>query len=185
MTRWPSLIVSARAVAESIPPDRRTTAVSTIVLGMHAEGKGVASRDFIRQASGSRARIDRRAGPHVDGLPSLDPGLANPSQSPRWRRAFDPAPRPRADGAVISLPPWDAKLQRALHGSEVDRPRGSVEQRDVELVPVSAGAGHREDVPPRKTSVAIRVGEREGAVRERPESPAREGDVRQHRDSVL
>src|SRR3989442_4473383 len=72
MTRWPSLIVSARAVAESIPPDRRTTAVSTIVLGMHAEGKGVASRDFIRRASRSRARIDRRAGPHVDGLPSLD-----------------------------------------------------------------------------------------------------------------
>jgi hypothetical protein len=31
MTLWPSLIVMARAVAESIPPDKRTTEVSTIV----------------------------------------------------------------------------------------------------------------------------------------------------------
>src|SRR2546427_3908642 len=72
MTRWPSLIVSARAVAESIPPDKRTTAVSTIGLGMDAEPKGVASRDFTGRAFQSRARIDRRAGPHVDDLPSLD-----------------------------------------------------------------------------------------------------------------
>src|SRR5207247_10486894 len=71
MTRWPSLIVSARAVAESIPPDKRTTAVSTIGLGMVAEPKGLASRDFTGRAFRSRARIDRRAGPHVDGLDSL------------------------------------------------------------------------------------------------------------------
>src|SRR5207249_7337087 len=72
MTRWPSLIVIARAVAESIPPDRRTTAVSTIVLDMDAEPKGLASRDFTGRAFRSRARIDRRAGPPVDGLPCLD-----------------------------------------------------------------------------------------------------------------
>src|SRR2546425_303803 len=51
MTRWPSMIVIARAVAESIPPDRRTTAVSTIVLDMDAEPKGLASRDFTGRAS--------------------------------------------------------------------------------------------------------------------------------------
>src|SRR5947209_13067192 len=72
MTRWPSLIVIARAVAESIPPDRRTTAVSTIVLGIDAERKGLASRDFTGRAFRSRARIGRRAGPPVDGLPCLD-----------------------------------------------------------------------------------------------------------------
>src|SRR5438445_12773217 len=79
----------------------------------------------------------------------------------------------------------DANVQRVLDDSEGDSPRGLEEHGDVELVSVGAGAGHGEDVSRGKTSVAIRVAEREGAVREGPENPAREGDVRQHRDSVL
>src|SRR5712691_6843742 len=46
MTAWPALIVIARAVAESIPPDRRTTAVSAITEGMRADAKGLASRSL-------------------------------------------------------------------------------------------------------------------------------------------
>src|SRR3989442_13630107 len=77
------------------------------------------------------------------------------------------------------------QMQRALYDSEDDSPRRFVEHGDVELVPVAAGAGHGEDVSRGKNSVAIRVGEREGAVRECPESPARKRHVRQDRDSVL
>src|SRR5207247_11162717 len=69
--------------------------------------------------------------------------------------------------------------------SKIDSPRESVEDGDIQHVPVGGDAGHREDVSRGKASVAIRVSEREGAVREGPENPAREGDVRQHRDSVL
>src|SRR5207249_5144248 len=72
MTRWPSLIVIARAVAESIPPDKSTTAVSTIGIGMDTEPKGLASGKLTGRAFRSPARIDRPAGPHVDGLPSRD-----------------------------------------------------------------------------------------------------------------
>src|SRR5881628_881787 len=95
------------------------------------------------------------------------------------------APRPQEEAAVITLPLRDGNSCRALRGSKIDSPRESVEDGDVQLVPVGGDAGHREDVSRGKASVAIRVGEREGAVREGPENPAREGDVRQHRDSVL
>src|SRR2546426_8857944 len=44
-------------------------------------------------------------GGRLGRTPSLDPGLPNTRRSPRWRRAFDSAPPPRADGAVITLPP--------------------------------------------------------------------------------
>src|SRR6266705_5062403 len=43
MTRCPSLTVIARAVAESIPPDTRTTAISTIVSDIGADAKGLAN----------------------------------------------------------------------------------------------------------------------------------------------
>src|SRR5438128_10955964 len=144
MTRWPSLIVIARAVAESIPPDRRTTAVSTIVLDMDAEPKGLASRDFTGRAFRSRARIDRRAGPPVDGLPCLDevpptnrshvlPGRADtpPDRTaavrgppgtplrvcsiPRRRRRYRP---PRNRG---TLPGPPASLRAGIDGSPAGR----------------------------------------------------------------
>src|SRR5712692_3782565 len=67
MMLWPSLIVIARAVAESIPPDRRTTAVSAIGPDKEADAKGLASRGPRGRAFQSPVRIDRRAGPRVDG----------------------------------------------------------------------------------------------------------------------
>src|SRR5439155_1366113 len=118
MTRWPSLIVIARAVAESIPPDKSTTAVSTIGIGMDTGPKGLASGKLT-----GRASMDgepNRTGVEVDDVVFVEEERQAEDVSierPRSIQVFgipdDPldgdghsirAPRPQEEAAVITLP---------------------------------------------------------------------------------
>src|SRR5437867_11576316 len=126
MTRWPSLIVIARAVAESIPPDKSTTAVSTIGIGMEAEPNGLASGKLTGRAFRSLARIDRPAGPHVDGLPSRDEVLPTDRFHVLRGRAGRPPDRTVAARGLRGTPPRVCSIPRRRRRYRPPRKRGSL-----------------------------------------------------------
>src|SRR6059036_2011014 len=126
MTRWPSLIVIARAVAESIPPDKSTTAVSTIGIGMDTGPKGLASGKLTGRAFRSPARIDRPAGPHVDGLPSRDEVLLTDRFHVLRGRAGRPPDRTVAARGLRGTPLTVCSIPRTSRLCRPPRRRGNL-----------------------------------------------------------